>query len=48
MAAGEARDRRFDTVDRRFDATDRKFHWLMAVQITTLLTVVAGAFSLVR
>ncbi len=49
MQALEGRmDRRFEAVDRRFDTMDRKFHWLLAVQITTLLTVVAGVFSLIR
>jgi hypothetical protein len=41
-------DRRFDAVDRRFDAMDRRFQWILAVQITTLLTVIGAALSLAR
>jgi hypothetical protein len=41
-------DRRFEAVDRRFDTMDRKFHWLLAVQVTTLVTLVAATFSLIR
>ena len=49
MQALEGRmDRRFEAVDRRFDTMDRKFHWLLAVQVTTLVTLVAATFSLVR
>jgi hypothetical protein len=48
QAMDERIDRRFDGVERRFDTMDRKFHWLLAVQVTTLVTLVAAAFSLIR
>jgi uncharacterized coiled-coil protein SlyX len=48
QAMDERIDRRFDAVDRRFDAMDRRFQWMLAVQITTLLTVIGATFSLVR
>ena len=38
-------DRRFDAVDRRFDALDgkmdRQFRWLVGMQVTMLLAIVA-------
>lgn len=43
-AAMQALDER---MERRFDSMDRRFHWVLAVQITTLLTVIGAAFSLV-
>jgi uncharacterized coiled-coil protein SlyX len=48
QAMDERIERRFDAVDRRFDAMDRRFQWMLAVQITTLLTVIGAVFSLVR
>ena len=47
-AMDERIDRRFDSVDRRFDAMDRRFQWVLAVQITTLLTVIGAVIGLVK
>ena len=45
----EAVDRRFDTVDRRIDALDekvsRQFVWLVGVQVTTLVSIVAALLA---
>ncbi len=42
----EAIDRRFEAVDRRFEAIgqkmDRQFLWVVGIQITTMLAVVAA------
>jgi hypothetical protein len=48
QAMDERIERRFDAVDRRFDAMDRRFQWMLAVQVTTLLTVIGAVFSLIR
>lgn len=44
----EAVERRFDAMDRRFDTMDRRFQWLIAIQITTLLTALGAAFGVGR
>jgi uncharacterized coiled-coil protein SlyX len=45
----EAVDRRFDTVDRCVDALDtkvsRQFVWLVGVQVTTLVAIVAASLA---
>ena len=45
----EAVDRRFDTVDRRIDALDdkvsRQFVWLVGIQVTTLVSIVAALLA---
>jgi hypothetical protein len=42
-------DARFDAVDRRFEALDekisRQFTWLIGIQITTLVAIVAALIS---
>ena len=42
-------DARFDAVDRRFEALDdkmsRQFTWLVGIQITTLVAIVAALIS---
>ena len=57
LAAFEERaDRRFEAVDRRFEAVDRRldaiedklsrhFQWLVGIQITTLVAIVAALLS---
>jgi phage shock protein A len=44
----EAVERRFDAMDRRFDTMDKRFQWLIAIQITTLLTALGAAFGVGR
>ena len=45
----EAVDRRFDTVDRRIDALDSKvsqyFAWMVGLQVTTLVAIVAALLA---
>ena len=53
----EAVDRRFEAIDRRFEAADRRFEkmeqttsthfrWIVGIQMTTLLTMVAAMAAL--
>lgn len=37
----EAIDRRFEAVERRFDQMDRRFMWVIGIQFSTLLTMIA-------
>ena len=48
----EAVDRRFEAVDRRFDiiehrltALDQKFWWLVGIQLSTLVAIVAALLA---
>lgn len=45
----EGMDRRFDAVDRRIDALDDKvsnhFVWLVGIQVTTLVAIVAALLA---
>jgi DNA anti-recombination protein RmuC len=34
-------------MERRFDAVDRRFHWVLGIQFTTLLTIIAGLFGMI-
>ncbi len=54
---GERIDRRFEAMDRRFEAVDRRFEkmeqttsthfrWIVGIQMTTLLTMVAAMAAL--
>ena len=34
-------ERRFEAIDRRFDQLDRRFMWVIGMQLSTLLTIIA-------
>jgi len=34
-------ERRFEAIDRRFDQLDRRFMWVIGMQFSTLLTIIA-------
>ena len=47
----DAVDRRFEGVDRRFDALDQKidrqFHWMVGLQLTTLVSIIGAVIAAV-
>lgn len=40
-------DRRFEAVDRRFEALEARFSTFITIQLTTLLTIVAGLIGII-
>ena len=38
-------DERFGAVDKKFDALDQKFAWLVGIQLTTLVAMVAALLA---
>lgn len=45
----EKMDRRFDALeerfDRRFEAVDRRFNWVIGIQFSILVAIIAGLFG---
>jgi hypothetical protein len=43
----QAIDQRFQGIDQRFDAVDRRFNWVIGIQFSILISVIAALVGII-